>query len=296
MMTRPNLRQERSEEHEARAHLGRRLERHEQPLDVARGDLVDVRLRVVDDDAEVAQRVGHDPHVLDLRDVREAAALAGQGRGGEQLQRSVLRPADRNGALESMAALDPEHFPGDRLGVVFPVERTGVSHGPSTAAPRPFAVSTLRDPDPQQGLLEMRPSRRQVDGIRRSSPLERPLRLTPSFLRLLEIDVAGQVGRLGHHHDPIRPNLQEPAHDRERLLLPHPSGSATPRPRASKRGGMVRQDPQLPLDTRKVHGIHRVRIRETFRRHDLKQQRHQATSKRGTSVSGGGLVAEARAR
>ena len=38
-------RQERPEQHEARAHLGGRLERDEQPLDVARGDLVDVRPR-----------------------------------------------------------------------------------------------------------------------------------------------------------------------------------------------------------------------------------------------------------
>ena len=48
----PEARQERPEQHEAGAHLGRRLERHEQPLDVARGDLVDVvRLGMVDDDA-----------------------------------------------------------------------------------------------------------------------------------------------------------------------------------------------------------------------------------------------------
>ena len=91
-------RQERAEQHERGAHLGRRLERHELPLDVARGDLVDVRLRVVDDDAELGQRLGHDAHVLDLGDVRDAAALAGQRRGGEHLERSVLRAADRDGA------------------------------------------------------------------------------------------------------------------------------------------------------------------------------------------------------
>ena len=38
-------RQERPEQHEARAHLRRGLERDEQPLDVARGDLVHVRPR-----------------------------------------------------------------------------------------------------------------------------------------------------------------------------------------------------------------------------------------------------------
>ena len=87
--------EERPEEDEAGPHLGRRLEGHEQPLDVARGDLVDVRARVVDDDAEVAQRVGHDPDVLDLGHVREPAALPRQGRRGEQLERGVLGAADR---------------------------------------------------------------------------------------------------------------------------------------------------------------------------------------------------------
>ena len=38
----PEARQERPQQDEAGAHLGRRLERHEQPVDVARGDLVDV--------------------------------------------------------------------------------------------------------------------------------------------------------------------------------------------------------------------------------------------------------------
>ena len=41
-------RQERPEQDEAGAHLGRGLERHEEPLDLARGDLVGVRRRMVD--------------------------------------------------------------------------------------------------------------------------------------------------------------------------------------------------------------------------------------------------------
>ena len=134
MMTRPNRRQQRPEQHEAGAHLGRRLERHEQPLDVARGDLVDVVGRVVDDDAEVAQRLGHDPHVLDLGDVGEPAALAGQGRGREQLERRVLRAADRRPCpCSGCRPDDPEDLAGDRLGLVLPVERPSVSHGHANA-------------------------------------------------------------------------------------------------------------------------------------------------------------------
>ena len=51
----PEARQQRPEQDEAGAHLGRGLERHEEPVDVARGDLVGVRRGMVDDDAEVAQ-------------------------------------------------------------------------------------------------------------------------------------------------------------------------------------------------------------------------------------------------
>ena len=107
-------RQERPEQDEAGAHLGRGLERHEQPLHVARGDLVGIRRRMVDDDADVAQHVDHDAHVLDLRDVREAAALAGQGRRGEHLERGVLAAADLDAAAQRPAARYAEGLPLDR--------------------------------------------------------------------------------------------------------------------------------------------------------------------------------------
>jgi hypothetical protein len=86
--------QERAKEHEAGPHPGGRLERHEQPVDVAGGDLVDVRSRVVDDDPELGQRLGHDPHILDLGDVGQSAALTGEHGRGEQLERGVLGAAD----------------------------------------------------------------------------------------------------------------------------------------------------------------------------------------------------------
>jgi len=120
--------QQRTEQHERRPHLGRRLERDEQPVDVARRDLVDVRLGVVDDDAEVAERLGHDPDVLDLGHVGEPAALAGERRRGEHLQGRVLRAADRDLAGQGHAALDPEDLPGHRLRRELPVEGFRVSH------------------------------------------------------------------------------------------------------------------------------------------------------------------------
>ena len=124
----PETGQQRAEEHEAGAHPGGRLERDEQPLDVARGDLVDVVGRVIDDDAEVAQRLGHDPHVLDLGDVGEPAALTGQGRGGQHLERGVLGAADRDDPRQRLSPDDPEDLAGDRLGPVLPVERSCFSH------------------------------------------------------------------------------------------------------------------------------------------------------------------------
>ena len=125
----PEPGQERTQEDEACAHPRCRLERNEQPFDVAGGYLVDVIGRVVDDDPEVTQRLGHDPHVLDLRDVREATAFAGQRRGGQQLERGVLRATDRDGPRQRPAALDPEDLLGDRLRPELPVERPRVSHG-----------------------------------------------------------------------------------------------------------------------------------------------------------------------
>src|SRR5258705_8705793 len=98
---------------------------------------------MVDDDAEVAQRPGHDPDLLDLRDVRESAALTGQGRRGEHLERRVLRAADRDLATQRHAALDAEDLAGHRLGRELPVEGLGVSHrlvpwsaSPDAADPR----------------------------------------------------------------------------------------------------------------------------------------------------------------
>jgi hypothetical protein len=53
---------------------------------------------MIDDDAELGQRLRHDPHVLDLGGVHDPAALAGQGGRGEHLEGGILGTADRHGA------------------------------------------------------------------------------------------------------------------------------------------------------------------------------------------------------
>ena len=106
----PEARQERPQQDEAGAHLGRGLERHEKPLHIARGDLVGVRRGVVDDHSQVSQHAGHDAHVLDLGHVGEAAPLTGQSRSGEQFQRGVLAAADLDLAAQRAAAGDAERL------------------------------------------------------------------------------------------------------------------------------------------------------------------------------------------
>src|SRR6476659_5579634 len=124
----PEACQQRPEEHEAGAHPGSRLERDEEPLDVARGDLVDVVGRVIDDDTEVAQCLGHDPHVFDLGDVREPTALTGQRCRREQLERCILGPTDRHDPRQRLTPDDPEDLARDRLRPVLPVKRSCFSH------------------------------------------------------------------------------------------------------------------------------------------------------------------------
>jgi hypothetical protein len=86
---------------------------------------------MIDDDAEVAQGLGHGPNVFDLRDVGEAAPLAGQGGGRQQLECRVLGPADRHRPAQGSPALDPENLANDGLRMELPVERARVSHSNS---------------------------------------------------------------------------------------------------------------------------------------------------------------------
>ena len=114
---------------------------------------------------------------------------------------------------------------------------------------RTLAVPPFGDADPERGLLEWRA------GGARSAPswiagLERALGLTSGLLGLLEVDLAGHVGCLGHDDDPVGPDLEEPADDRERLLdaaLAEPQLADAER-RYQRR--MVRQDAELALASR----------------------------------------------
>src|SRR4249920_414618 len=89
-----------------------------------------------------------------------------------------------------------------------------------TPVPGPLAVSPLGDADPEEGGLERGPGSGQVDRVGLRGALDGAFGIAPGFLGALEVDLAGHVGRLGHHDDAIRANLEEAAGDRERLLLP----------------------------------------------------------------------------
>ncbi len=140
-------REQRPEQDEARAHPRGGFQRHEQPVDVARGDLVDVRAGMVHDDPQLDERLRHDAHVLDLGDVGQPAAFTGERRRREQLEGGILRPADLHRAAEWPATLDPEDLAGDRLRAVLPLERPRVRHQPRPirgAADPPGGVARRR--------------------------------------------------------------------------------------------------------------------------------------------------------
>ena len=101
-------RQERSQEHEAGAHLRRRLKRHKEPFGV--GCLQDHRLGSwsLDGHADVTQGVGKHIDVKDPWDVLEVHALAGQHRGGHHLEGGVLGAAHPHAASERLPALNAE--------------------------------------------------------------------------------------------------------------------------------------------------------------------------------------------
>ena len=55
----------------------------------------------------------HDADVLDLGHVGEAAALTGQRRGGQHLERGILAAADLDTATQRPATRDAERLPLD---------------------------------------------------------------------------------------------------------------------------------------------------------------------------------------
>ena len=222
---------------------------------------------MVDDDAEVAQRLGHHAHVLDLGDVGEPAALAGQRRGGQQLERGVLGAADRDGPGQRPAALDRGRPRGRRAPGRTPSGRASRRPSPSRGR-RALAVPPLGDPDAQQRLLELGARGGQV-GAFAVARLEGPLGLAPRLLGLLEVDLARQVGRLGHDHDLVGPDLEEPADDRERLLGAALADAQLADAEHRHQRRVVRQDAELALDARDVDRIDLVLVDEALGRHDL---------------------------
>ena len=189
---------------------------------------------MVDGHADVSQNLGHDSDVLDLRDVGEAAALAGQGRGGHQLQGGVLCTADCDGTLEAAASLDSEDFASHGFRFELPVEGADAGHpllagrqvaarggrtpGRLVFAARRSSGDSLGHTDADQCSLQRRPSGGEVDGLDETA-LDDVLGLASGSFGPLQVYLRGHVRGLGQHNDTIRPNLQEPAEDGEGLFV-----------------------------------------------------------------------------
>ena len=269
----PEPGQERAEQDEAGAHLGGGLERHEQPLDVARGDLVACSARV---------RSTTTPRSLQCRattrtssmsgHVRQAAALAGQRRCGHQLERGVLRAADGHRAAERPATLDAEELPGHWFRPVLPVERSSVSHADyrrDAADPRGARRSATRI---RSSASELGSRAGQVGGFAAGLP-ERPFGLAARLLGLLEVDLLGACRR----SRPSRPPCPAgPAGSRRRWrTIPRrrPCGCAAHRPRAVvTSGAWCGRMPSSPSLPGRTTASTVVRIGEPLRRDDLELQ------------------------
>ena len=84
---------------------------------------------------------------------------------------------------------------------------------------------------------------------------ERLLRLAAGLLGLLEVDLRRHVGRLGHHHDLVRPNLEEAAGDGEELLLAAAPDAQLADAERRQQRRVVGQDAQLALDPGTDDGV-----------------------------------------
>jgi hypothetical protein len=141
--------------------------------------------------------------------------------------------------------------------------------------PGAFAVSTLGDADPEEGVLEGGAGGGEVDIIGLGGTFEGPFRFAPGFLGALEIDLARHVGRFRHDHDPIGPDLEEAADDRERLDLSALADAQFADAQHRDERRVVRQHAELALDSRELDRIDRIGIRQSLRRHDLQEEWHQ---------------------
>src|SRR5687768_3276315 len=78
----------------------------------------------------------------------------------------------------------------------------------SAARTRAFSVPPLGNADAQQRTLQRRPRSGEVGRLFETFG-QGPLGLASGFHRLFDVDLGRHVGRLGHHHDLVRPDLQE---------------------------------------------------------------------------------------
>jgi hypothetical protein len=88
---------------------------------------------------------------------------------------------------------------------------------------------------------------------------------------LLEVDLAGEISRLSHNHDLVRPNLQEPTRNGEELLFAGPPNPQLPKPKCRQQRRVMRENSKLALNPRANDGINLVAEHLTLRRDDLKQ-------------------------
>ena len=271
----PEPREERAQEDERGAHLGGGLERDEQPVHVARGDLVDAVRRVVHHDAEVGEDLGQDADVLDLGHVLEPAALAREDGGGQQLEGGVLRPRDVHGPPERPATLDAERLRGRCLRDVFPVERPGVSHGarasPASAGP---PVGGPRRHGCAAGPAGARPGRRTGRRPRRtrtrapSRPRPAPPARARGRSRSPISAVSAMTTTLSGRTWRNPPTMAKLSSSPPLRIFSSP----TPSRRHQRR--VMGQDPELALDPRDQHHVDLVRVRQAFRSDDLELERH----------------------
>ena len=211
--------------------------------------------------------------VGDLRDVREPAALAGQRRGREQLQRGVLAAADRDLAAQRAAALDADRLALDRRLLVLPVERARVRHARYVPPAWALAMPPLGHPDAQERPLHRGPGTCQVSRLLEAL-FDGALGLAPRGLGRFQVDLRREVGQLGHDDDLVGPHLEEAARDREGLLLVALPDAQLPDAERREQRGVMRQDAELAFGARTDDRVDVVRVGLPLGRDDLEQEGH----------------------
>ena len=116
-------------------------------------------------------------------------------------------------------------------------------------------MAAFGDADVQQGRCSA--ARAAARSAGSWKPARAPLGLATRLLGLLEVDLGGQVGRLGHHHDLVGPDLEEAAGDGERFLVAALADAQLAHAQRGQQRRVVGQDAQLALDARAARPIRR---------------------------------------